>query len=293
VARPLDDPRFFDWILAEDLGEGDVTTEALVAADASTVADVVSKADGVVCGLGVFLPLVRRLDPDARVEPAAVDGDRVRTGQRLLTVRGRARAVLSTERTALNVARRASGIATLTARFVEAVRGLPVDVYDTRKTTPGWRDLEKHAVRCGGGENHRLRLGDAAMLKENHLLCAFGRTGPDAIREGVRRLRATLPAGFPVCVEVEDLAELDAALEEPVDVVMLDGFALNDLARAVATVRARPRPRPAVEATGNVTLDVVRAIAETGVDRVSVGALTHSAPAFDLSMRHRGAGEPR
>src|SRR5688572_7740088 len=193
---------------------------------------MVAKSEGVVCGVGVLEPLVQRLDAAARVEPAAVDGDRVRADQRLATVRGKARAVLSTERVALNIARRLSGIATLTARFVAAVRGLPVEINDTRKTTPGWRDLEKHAVRCGGGKNHRLRLDDAAMLKENHLLCAFGTTGPAAIRDGVRRLKLAVPPGFPVCVEVENLDELAAIVDEGVDVVMLDGFELHDLARA-------------------------------------------------------------
>lgn len=290
AAAPTYAPAFLDWVLGEDLGAGDATTEAIVPADATTVADVVAKAPGVLCGIGVFAPLVARLDPRASVEVLVGDGARVAPGQRLATVRGLARAVLSTERTALNVARHLSGVATLTAAFVAAVAGLPVEVLDTRKTTPGWRDLEKHAVRCGGGRNHRMRLDDAAMIKENHLLTGLGRTGPAALVEALRRVHAARPT-LPLCVEVEDLDELDALLAAPVraDVVMLDNFALDDLRRAVERVRARPAPRPRVEATGGLTLETVRAVAATGVDRVSVGALTHSAPALDLSVRHRGA----
>jgi nicotinate-nucleotide pyrophosphorylase (carboxylating) len=285
---PALDPRFLDWILAEDLGDGDATTEAIVPADATTVADVVAKDAGVLCGIGVFAPLVARLDPAARVDVLVADGARVVPRQRLATITGRARAVLSTERTALNVARHLSGVATATAAFVDAVRGLPVEIYDTRKTTPGWRAWEKYAVRCGGGHNHRMRLDDAAMVKENHLLCGLGRTGPAAIREAVARVRAARPTGLPICVEVEDLDELAAIVDAGIDVLMLDNFALDDLRRAVACVHGRPGARPRLEATGGITLATVRAVAATGVDRISVGALTHSAPALDLSVRHRG-----
>jgi nicotinate-nucleotide pyrophosphorylase (carboxylating) len=272
--------------LAEDLGRGDVTAGTLVPEDAQSTADLVAKADGVLAGLPLLEPAVRILDPDASVEPRAQDGERVADGQVLAVIRGRSRAILGSERTALNVLRHLSGVASLARRFVDAVAGLPVTVLDTRKTTPGWRDLEKYAVRCGGARNHRQRLDDGAMLKENHLLAAFGRTGPAPIGEAVRRLRRGLPAGVPLCVEVETLEELAAVGDEGADVVMLDGFSLEDLRRAVAWARARPR-RPALEATGGITLDNVRAIAETGVDRVSVGAMTHSAPALDLSIRHR------
>jgi nicotinate-nucleotide pyrophosphorylase (carboxylating) len=273
--------------LAEDLGKGDATTRALVPEEARGTADLLAKADGVLAGLPLLEPTVRILDPDARVSALAQDGDRVAAGRALATIEGRSRAILGAERVALNVLRRLSGVATLTARFVDAVKGLPVRILDTRKTTPGWRDLEKYAVRCGGGVNHRLRLDDGAMVKENHLTAAFGRTGPAAVAEAVRRLKAALPAGFPVCVEVEDEVELAAVADEGLEVVMLDNFDLDALRRAVAYVRGRPGPRPLLEATGGVTLENVRAVAETGVDRISVGALTHSAPALDLSIRHR------
>lgn len=283
---------FLAMALEEDLGSGDRTTRALVHETRGTTADLLGRADGVLCGLPFLEALVRILDPDATVKVLVEDGARLSDGLRVATVRGKARAVLGSERTALNVIRHLSGIATLSARFVEAVRGLPVKILDTRKTTPGWRDLEKYAVRCGGAENHRRRLDDAAMIKENHLIAAFGRTGPAAIAEAVRRVRTALPPGVPLCVEVEDHDELLAVIEERVDVVMLDGFDLDGLRRAVARVRALPGPRPLLEATGGITLATVRAIAETGVDRISVGALTHSAPALDLSIRHRTEQAP-
>ena len=278
---------FLATALEEDLGGGDRTSMALVPESRRTTADLLARERGVLCGLAFLEPLVRILDPEAKVTIHRSDGDPLDDGVVVATVEARARAVLGAERTALNVIRRLAGIATLTSRFVAAVAGLPVAILDTRKTTPGWRELEKYAVRCGGGQNHRRRLDDAAMLKENHLLAAFGRTGPAAIAEAVHRLRAALPTDFPVFVEVEDDDEFAAVIDEPVDVILLDGFDLAGLRRAVARARTRPAPRPRLEATGGITLETVRAIAETGVDRISVGALTHSAPALDLSMRHR------
>ena len=278
---------FLAQALEEDLGAGDRTTLALVAADARGTADLVSHESGVLAGVGLVEPLVRILDPDATVEILVPDGTDVVEGTVAAVIRGKARAILGAERTALNVVRRLSGIATLSRRFVRAVAGLPVRILDTRKTTPNWRGLEKYAVVCGGAENHRMRLDDAAMVKENHLIEAFGRTGPDAIESAVRRLRAALPKGMTVFVEAEDQREVEAAAKSGADVVMLDGFDVQGLRRAVAFVRSLPPPRPVLEATGGVTLATVRAIAETGVDRISVGALTHSAPALDLSIRHR------
>ena len=279
--------KFLTHALEEDLGHGDPTTLALVPEGARATADLVAREAGVVAGLPLVEPLVRILDPEARVECAVKDGEAVPAGAVLATVRGRARAVLSAERTALNVVRRLSGVATLARRFVDAVSGFPVEIVDTRKTTPGWRDLEKYAVTCGGAKNHRLRLDDAAMVKENHLLEAFGRTGPDAVRAGVARVRAAIPQGMRLYVEVEDEAEMRAAVGAGADVVMLDGWDSAALTRAVAWVAGRPAPRPLLEATGGITLDTVRAVAATGVDRISVGALTHSAPALDLSLVHR------
>jgi nicotinate-nucleotide pyrophosphorylase (carboxylating) len=230
---------------------------------------------------------VRLLDPDAEVALHAADGDDVGPGAPVATFSGRARAVLSAERTLLNVLRHLSGVATLTRAFVEAVTATGAAVYDTRKTTPGWRELEKHAVLCGGGRNHRRGLADALMVKENHLYAAFGRTGPDALLEAVRRCRAGAPPGTPLYVEVETLAELEAVAAERPEVLMLDGFDLGEVRAAVRHVRTLAPPRPLLEATGGITLENVGAYAAAGVQRISVGALTHSAPALDLSLRVR------
>jgi nicotinate-nucleotide pyrophosphorylase (carboxylating) len=242
----------------------------------------------VLAGLPLAGPVFRSLDPDADVTCHLEDGERVAAGSRVLTVRGLARAVLSGERTALNLLCHLSGVATLTAAFVEAAMATGVRILDTRKTLPGWRALEKYAVCCGGGENHRMDLADAAMVKENHLYAAFGRTGPDAIREAVTRCKAALPEGLPLYVEVENHEELEAAASAGASVLMLDGFDLGDIRRAVKTVRGLPPPRPELEVTGGVTLENVAAFAAAGAQRISIGALTHSAPALDLHLRVRG-----
>jgi len=275
--------------LEEDRAHDDLTARAVVPEDRVVRAEVVAKAGGVVAGLPLAEPTFRILDPAARVERLREDGERVAEGTVLLRVTGRAWAVLSGERTVLNLIGRLSGIATLTAAFVEAATGTRAAICDTRKTAPGLRTLEKHAVRCGGGAPHRHDLADAAMVKENHLYAAFGRTGPDAIREAIRRCRRALPEGKALYVEVEDDAELEVAVEEGADVVMLDGFDLGAVRRAVKRVRARAGRRPVLEATGGVTLETVAALAATGVDRISIGALTHSAPNLDVSLRVRGA----
>ena len=188
---------FLAQVLEEDLGRGDRTSLTLVPETATAVADLWVKEDGVLAGIALVEPLLRILDREGVVEVACADGTRVAAGTAAARLAGRARALLGAERTALNVVRHLSGVATLTARFVEAVKGLPVEVYDTRKTTPGWRDLEKYAVRCGGGKNHRMRLDDAAMVKENHLLAAVGPPGPGAVAEGARRVEAARAARGP------------------------------------------------------------------------------------------------
>jgi nicotinate-nucleotide pyrophosphorylase (carboxylating) len=273
--------------LAEDGGGRDLTVEAVVPAEVRATADVVAKAPGVAAGLALAEPCFRMLDPGARVTLHAADGDDVAEGEVLLTVEGRARALLSAERTVLNLLRHLCGVATLTHTYVEALMATGARLYDTRKTTPGWRVLEKHAVRCGGALNHRLGLDDALMVKENHLRAAFGTTGPQSLVEAIRRCRTAAP-GTPLYVEVETLEELVAVAAERPDVVMLDGFDLGQVRQAVKHVRALPPPRPLLEATGGLSLETVAAYAAAGVQRISVGALTHSAPALDLSMRVRG-----
>jgi nicotinate-nucleotide pyrophosphorylase (carboxylating) len=278
---------FLARALEEDHAANDVTARAVVPADRAAVADVFARETLVVAGLPLAAAVFRILDDDAVVDLAVEDGEQVSAGTRVLTVSGRARAILAAERTALNLLGRLCGVATLTHDFVEAGLGTGARIYDTRKTTPGWRALEKYAVRCGGGENHRSDLADAAMIKENHLYAAFGRTGPESIREAIRRCRASLPAGTVVYCEVETLEELDAAAAEKADVILLDGFELGDVRRAVQRVRALPPPRPQLEATGGVRLDTVEALASAGVTRLSAGALTRSATIRDLSLRVR------
>lgn len=281
---------FLEAALAEDRVADDVTTAALLERDRPVTADLFAKQAGVICGLPLVGEVFRLLDPAAATESLVADGAAVAAGTRVAIVRARAGALLRGERTALNVLQRLSGIATRTAAFVR--RAGSVGVYDTRKTTPGWRALEKYAVRCGGGGNHRMDLADAAMIKENHLVAAHGRTGADVLAAAVRACRERLPAGVRLYVEVEDRAELEAALAAAGDrradlVIMLDDFDLEDLRAAVAHVRRLPAPRPQLEATGGVTLERAEALAATGVDRVSAGSLTHSAPALDLSLKIR------
>ena len=266
--------------LAEDVGAGDVSA-AIVPADARAGARLVAKASGVLAGLTAFRRAFELADAGCQVELHARDGEPVVDGEEVALVRGRARALLAAERTALNFLQRLSGIATLTRRFVDEVGGR-ARVLDTRKTTPGLRALEKYAVRCGGGENHRFGLFDEAMLKENHL--ALAGVG---VEEAVRRARAALGHAMRIHVEARDEAEALAAARGGADVVLLDNMDPARMAALVPRLRAARKddPRPLeVEASGGVRLDTVARIAASGVDRVSIGALTHSAPALDLSL---------
>jgi len=258
--------------LAEDVGAGDVTTEATVAADAAGTAALLVKEPGVVCGLRAAEATFRALDPDVRFEAFATDGDAVEPPAIVARVHGSERAILTGERVALNFLGRLSGIATLTRRFVDAVEGTGTSVLDTRKTTPGLRALEKHAVACGGGRNHRFGLDDAVLVKDNHLRAA------GSIRTAVERVRSA--TDLPVEVECETLDDVREALDAGADAILLDNMTLAELRDSVALNAGRAR----LEASGGVTLDTIREIAETGVDEISVGALTHSAPSLDVSL---------
>ena len=260
--------------LAEDLGRaGDITSAACIAADARLAARFAGRKTGVVAGLACARLAILALDPGAAFEPLSEDGDWVQPGP-LARVEANARALLSAERVALNLMGRLSGVATLTRAYVDAVAGTGAVITDTRKTTPGLRALEKYAVRCGGGVNHRFGLDDAILIKDNHVAAAGG-VGP-----AIRRAKAAAGHLVKVEAEVDSLAQLDEALAEGPDVVMLDNFSLADLAAAVA----RAKGRVTLEASGGVTLESVRAIADTGVDVISVGALTHSAPVLDIGL---------
>jgi nicotinate-nucleotide pyrophosphorylase (carboxylating) len=258
--------------LAEDAGRGDPTTDAIVPAGLRAVADIVVREPGVICGLDLALEVVRRLDPGATMETLAADGD-VDTPATVGRIDASARAVLTAERTALNLLQRLSGIATATRRYVDAVAGTRAEILDTRKTAPGLRRLDKLAVACGGGTNHRGDLAAAVLIKDNHVALAGG------VGAAVAAARAAHP-DLHVQAEADTLDQLDEALAAGADSVLLDNMSLPDLRAAVARVDGRTR----LEASGGITLDTVRAIAETGVDAISVGALTHSVKALDISL---------
>jgi len=256
--------------LEEDLGSGDLTTDRIVPEDSTCTAELLLKEPGVVCGLAVAEAVFHALDPDIEFEPLASDGDRLDAPTALAKLSGPAGPILTGERTALNLLGRLSGIATLTRRFADAVEGTGAVVLDTRKTTPGLRALEKHAVRCGGGQNHRFGLYDGILIKDNHLKVA------GSITAAVERARN----GLPVQVEAETLADVREALAAGADSILLDNMSPAELAHAVAIVEGRAR----LEASGGVSLETIRRIAETGVDSISIGALTHSARSLDVSL---------
>jgi nicotinate-nucleotide pyrophosphorylase (carboxylating) len=261
--------------LTEDVGAGDVTTKATVAADASARALITQKAPGTIFGLDAAEACFALLDPDVRFERLAGEGSWREQGGPVLSIEGSARALLTGERTALNFLGRLSGIATLAARFVREVEGTGTVVLDTRKTTPRLRTLEKAAVAAGGASNHRIGLFDAILIKENHIAAASG------IAQAVARVREAAPElAATVEVEVRDPDEIDEALAVGVPRLLLDNMSVEELRVAVAQVRGRAT----LEASGNVTLENIRERAQTGVDFISVGALTHSAPALDLSL---------
>ena len=267
--------RLITLALEEDLGHGDVTSLAVIPAEASATAVIRAKQQLTLAGLGVAQRVFDLLDPRVRLHPRAAEGDQLAVGEAAAEVEGPTRSLLTGERTVLNFLQRLSGVATLTRRFVQAVDGYPARIIDTRKTTPGWRILEKEAVRLGGGFNHRQGLYDGILIKDNHLTAAGG------VTLAVERVRAFIPHTLKIQVEVKDLDELDEALAAGVDAVLLDNMDTETMARAAALARGKAL----TEASGGVTLERVREIAAAGVDLISVGALTHSAPAVDLNMK--------
>jgi nicotinate-nucleotide pyrophosphorylase (carboxylating) len=254
------------------VGEGDVTTEAVVDADATGSALILVKEPGVVCGLGIVEAAFRALDEEIEVEALVDEGSLVESGTAVARLSGPLRAILTGERTALNFLGRLCGIATLTRRYVDAVEGTGVAILDTRKTTPGLRALEKHAVAVGGGRNHRFGLDDGVLIKDNHLRATR------SMREAVESARAA--THLPIEVECDTIEQVSEALDAGADAILLDNMTPDGMVAAAVLVRGRAR----LEASGGITLENVRAIAETGVDEISIGALTHSARSLDVSL---------
>ena len=285
------------FALSEDVGTGDVTTLNAVPANVGARASIVAKEAGVTSGLEIAQMTFREVDPTLKFRAAVHDGDDVSAGQAVAQISGSAASLMTAERTALNFLMRMSGVATMTRRFVLAIEGTGAKILDTRKTTPGLRFLEKYAVKCGGGENHRLALWDMYLVKDNHIRAARGLT--NAI-DRIQRTRRDLPLE----VEVESMEQLKEALRPEVDRILVDNQPVEVVRRAVVEVdrwyhanrpdhpRVRPGARrwPEVEASGGITLETVRAFAETGADWLSVGAITHSAPAMNLSLEIEEVG---
>jgi len=267
-----------DLALTEDIGPGDITSIATVAADAAAEGVMIAKQPGIISGIDVASYVFDRVDTDVIFIPRVANGSRVTEGQVIAALEGNARSVLAGERVALNLLQRLSGVATMTAAFVAAVSGTRASVVDTRKTTPGMRALEKAAVRHGGGRNHRLGLSDGVLIKDNHL-AAIG--GPARVTRAIELARERAPHTAKIEVEVTTLAEVEEAATAGADIIMLDNMNVAEMTKAVEIVAGRSL----VEASGGVRLDTVAAIAATGVDIISVGALTHSAPALDISLK--------
>ena len=264
--------------LAEDLGSGDVTTLATVPVIATATAIMVAREPLVVAGLALGQAAFTELSPTVKAERMIEEGARVEAGARLIRVSGPAQALLSAERVALNFVQRLCGIATLTAQYVELVKGTRAQILDTRKTTPGWRRLEKYAVTCGGGHNHRFGLFDLVLVKDNHLM-VLRNEPPNAIAAAVQRARGKYPQ-LKIEVEAGDLEQVEQAAVAGADIILLDNMPPEAVAASVKLARGRAK----LEASGGVNLSTVRAIAETGVDFISIGALTHSARAVDIAL---------
>lgn len=259
----------------EDIGSGDLTSDLLIAPETKTTAVLIAKADGVIAGLPVVEAVFKRLDKDVTFSIEKNDGQTVQTGELIASISGSYRALLTGERLALNFLQRMSGIATETARYVKAVEGYKTEILDTRKTAPGLRLLDKYAVKTGGGSNHRMGLYDMVMIKDNHISVAGG------ITKAIEAIRPKINAGIKIEVETTTLDEVKEALAARADIIMLDNMDTATMKKAVELIAGRVK----VEASGNMTLERVKEVAATGVDYISIGALTHSVKALDISQK--------
>lgn len=261
--------------LKEDINSGDITTNLLIPADSQTIAYMIAKADGVIAGLPVAEQVFRKLDPEVKFICEVSDGQKVKTGDLICTITASYRAILTGERLALNFLQRMSGIATETAKYTEAVKEFKTKILDTRKTVPGLRLLDKYAVKTGGGTNHRIGLYDMVMIKDNHISVA------GSISKAVNAIRTNIPADMKIEVETTTLEQVREAIEAKADIIMLDNMNNETMTKAVNIINGRAK----VEASGNMNLTRVREVAATGVDFISIGALTHSVTALDISQK--------
>ncbi|MDA0990831.1 MAG: carboxylating nicotinate-nucleotide diphosphorylase [Verrucomicrobia bacterium] len=275
---PLEAEELIGYALAEDVGSGDATSQALVPADAMITAVILARGALTVCGNAIARDVFDAVDDSLAYVMEIPDGDLAAAGQVVATIRGKARSILTAERTALNFMQRLSGISTLTRRFVDTVNAHDIMILDTRKTTPGWRELEKYAVRCGGGHNHRTGLYDRILIKDNHRRL-WGGQGGRSLAAAIIEARQQFP-DLLIEIEVESVAELKDAIQAKPDWVLLDNMTIEQLRDCVRVAAGACR----LEASGGITMDTIADVAATGVDAVSLGCLTHSAPAVDLSL---------
>ena len=270
--------RLIELAIMEDYSAGDATTEALISPDIGGKATIVSDESGVLAGLDIALEVFHKMAPDVKTERLLSDGDFLETGSRIANIQGPLGSILTTERTSLNFLRKLSGVATETSKYVEAIKGTSATIIDTRKTTPGFRSLQKYAVRMGGGTNHRQNLGDGILIKDNHIrtLALEGMS----LKDVIKKAHANASHTIKIEVEVEDLAQVKEALESGAQIILLDNMTPIEMGKAVALCGGKA----ITEASGGINLSSVRAVAESGVDLISVGALTHSAPDLDISL---------
>lgn len=266
--------------LNEDIGSGDITTSAIVPERDISEAVIIAKENFILAGISFAERTFKLVSREVKFKANKRDGSRIRKGTVIAEIKGDTRSLLMAERTALNLLQRLSGIATLTSRFVERVAGLPIKILDTRKTTPGLRFFEKYAVKMGGGCNHRYGLFDGILIKDNHISAAGG------VKKAVKLARLRVDKSFKIEIEARSIKEVKEALSAGADIIMLDNMSVDEMTKAVKIIRSH-KADVVIEASGNVDLENVRAVAETGVDMISVGALTHSAPAADISMKIR------
>jgi len=264
--------------LVEDLGWGDATTEAVIPNDQQGIASIIAKEEGILAGIDIANKVFQRVDPALKMDILIADGSQIKPGSIIAKLEGKVASILKAERVALNFLQRLSGIASETNRYVKAVGGLPVRIMDTRKTTPGLRSIEKYAVRVGGGQNHRMNLGDGILIKDNHI--AALRSSGLSLKEIIVKARENVPKGLKFEVEVSTLQEGLEAVEAGADIIMLDNMNLEDMRQTVKMIHGRAL----IEASGGITLNKVRTAAETGVGFISIGALTHSVKALDISL---------